>query len=146
MRFRTCKVELCLLVIFLLVAVAGDFVTQSISDQLTVQIRDTQQLIAQEQEKVEEQNKAQEQTPAAVTVTYLPSGTKLMTVTCGVNINLEVDLSGEIIRNLSLKLVDLQTAKNLWDLWNSYFDAILEAWAMLILGTAMGLGLKRRRL
>jgi len=140
---RNRKIVFCLIVIALLSEVSADFVLGSISDKLAIQIQDIQRLIVQEQERADEQTKALEQTPSSVTVTQAPDGHKNMTVLLSANLHIEANLSGEVIRTYLLRIVDLNAAKNVYDLWKSYFDAALETEALFIFGLSAVLGLKR---
>ena len=129
---RNRKLVLCLNIISLLFGISADFVLGSISDKLAVQIQDSQQLIAQEQKKAEER-KVLEQVPARVTVTEAPDGGKNVTIEASANLHFEVGLSGEIIRTYLLRIVDLVAAKNVYDLWKSYIDTVLETEVIFIM-------------
>jgi hypothetical protein len=118
--------------ISLLFEISADFVLGSISDKLAIQIQDIQPLIAQEQKK-EEERKALEQVPASVTVTEAPDGGKKLTIEGSANLHFEVGMSGEIIRTYLLRIVDLVAAKNVYDLWKSYIDTVLETEVAFIL-------------
>ncbi len=137
------KTLVCLFIISLLVSVSGSFVTKSLSDALTQPIKDTQRLIMEEQERIEEQKKLQEQTPSHVTIIHMPDGSKQMTVTAGASLNVAAGSSGEIVRTYMQKLVELKTAKGLYDLWNFTFKTLFEAELALILGLSLTLGTKR---
>jgi len=142
MENRNHKIALFLLVIALLSEVSADFVLGSISDKLTVQIQDVQRLIVQEQERADEQKTA-EQAPSSVTVTQAPDGRKNVTIEVGVSLNIEVDLSGEIIRIYRLRIVDLNNAKNAYDLGKRYLDIALETEAIFIFGLSVIWELRR---
>ena len=129
---RNHKLVLCLIIISLLSEISADFVLDSISDKLAIQIQDIQQLIAQEQKK-EEEREALERIPAPVTVTEAPDGGKNVRIEASINLSIEVGLSGEIIRTYLLRIVDLVAAKDLYDLWKSYIDTVLETEVAFIL-------------
>jgi hypothetical protein len=132
MIIRNKKTVLYFMMISLLFEISADFVLDSISNKLAIQIQDIQQLIVQEQKKAEEQ-KALEQVPASVTVTEMPDGRKNMTINASINLHFELDLSGEIIRTYLVRIVDLVAAKNVYDLWKSYIDRALEIEVAFIL-------------
>ena len=129
---RNHKLVLCLIIISLLSEISADFVLDSISNKLAIQIQDIQQLIAQEQKK-EEEREALERIPASVTVTEAPDGGKNVRIGTSINLSIEVGLSGEIIRTYLLRIVDLVAAKDLYDLWKSYIDTVLETEVAFIL-------------
>ena len=134
MIVRKTETVLCLLIISLLVGFSSSFVTKSLSDKLTLQIEETEQLIVEEQEKIEEQKIMQDQTPSPTTVIEMPDGSKQVTVHASLSLAFQVGLSGEILRTLNIKLIDLKTAKGLYDMWNRSFKMLMEAEATLIIG------------
>jgi len=136
------KIALFLMIIALLSEVSADFVLGSISDKLTIQIQDIQRLIVQEQERADKQETS-EQAPSSVTVTQAPDGRKNMTIEASVGLNFEVDLSGEIIRIYRLRIVDLNNAKNAYDLGKRYLDTALETEVIFMFGLSMMWELKR---
>lgn len=129
---RNKKLVFCFIMISLLSEISADFVLGSISDKLAIQIQETQQLVVQAQNKVEEQ-KALTQAPASMIVEEKPDGSKEVTVYASATIGLGASVSGEIIRTYLLQIVDLVALKNLYDLWKSYVDIILEVKITLIL-------------
>lgn len=141
---RNQKIVFCLVVIaFLLSEVSTDFVPSSISDMLAIQIQDIQRLIVQEQKRADEEAKALGQASSSVTITQAPDGHTFVTIGAGVNLHVGVNLSGEIIRIYWLRIVDLNAAKKVYDLWKSYFDEALETEALFIFGLFAVWGLKR---
>lgn len=139
MIIKNKKTAMYLLIISLFVSIAGDFVVSSISDKLTWQIRDTQRIITEEQERARV-----ESPPSSVNIVEFPDGHKEVTVTAFASIGFEAGLAGEIIKFYSARLIDLVTLKNLFDLLEFFFKTTFEIEAMFILGMCMAWALKRR--
>ena len=131
-------------VIALLTEVSADFVLGSISNKLTLQIQDIQGLIVQEQKRAEEQKKAVEQAPLPVAVVQTTDGHKHVTVESSDSLHFDVSLSGEIIRSYLLRIADLKTIKDTYDLWKDSIHAALLNEAIFILGLSTVWELKRR--
>jgi hypothetical protein len=132
MIIHTRKLVLCLILVSLLSEISASFVLGLISDKLAVRIQDIQQLVVQEQRKAEEL-KALEQVPESVTVKEAPEGGRVFKVGASLTLVFDMGLSGEIIRTYLQQIVDLVALKNVYDLWKSYTDKLVEAEVVFML-------------
>jgi regulator of RNase E activity RraB len=124
MIVRKWKFAFCLIVVSLVSEISAEFVLGSISDKLSIQIQDIQQLIVQEQ-RAEEAKKLEQVSPS-MTTTETSDGHKSVVVEFIEDSQAEASLSGEIIKTHLQRIVDLIVAKNVYDLWTSYFRTLLE--------------------